>query len=157
VAVIFDFFFIWLGQLIGLLLIIILLILIFKLISGMGSINVYTREFPIRTESDEELETKLTEIETAMEERGYKVKSHERGFVYSFFGVEMELKKVTRPFNGIVFNLKLTPISIIVGLILLILYPVGWLILIIYSLFVYQKYREITEMTRRIAGIPTYI
>lgn len=152
-----DFFSIWLGQLIGLLLIIILLILIFKLISGMGSINVYTREFPISTESDEELGTKLSEIETAMEERGYKVKPHERGFLYSFFGVEMEVKKVTRPFNGIMLNLKLTPISIIVGLILLILYPVGWLILIIYGLFVYQKYREITEITRRIVGLPSYI
>jgi hypothetical protein len=137
-----------LGLVVLALLAVIILYVIYRVLSASSvDFSVNVSEHPGYLPRDS-----IESVRRSLLERGVRAEVSESGVRVRFAGFYVEARAVSTPVESVVYRVGARPLGIVVALVLLILYPIGWLILFLILAVLYARYsslRKIVELESR--------
>ncbi|MCE4613053.1 MAG: hypothetical protein F7C07_04400 [Desulfurococcales archaeon] len=124
------------------LLVVILLYVIYRVLARSGvELSVTISEHPGELTGEY-----LEKVEKSLAERGIRARVEEGRIRIMLVGFYVEARGVSTPVNSVVYKVGAEALGIVLAIILLILFPPGWLLLALILVMLYTRYSELRKI-----------
>ncbi|MEB3860282.1 MAG: hypothetical protein LRS43_03635 [Desulfurococcales archaeon] len=131
-----------LGFIILALIAVIVLYVIYRVLSRSNvEVSLSIHEHPGQLSGDS-----IESVRRSLMERGVRAEVVDGRIRVGLVGFYVEARGVSTPVSSVVYKVGAQPLGIIIALVLLILYPVGWLILVLILAVLYVRYSELRKI-----------